>query len=128
MVLWEAKAWIHIALAVSVHTILKVLWKGRVIDMASYVSPGLREKFETLSIDLKNNILERNVQLYTIYDLIDILEVISKGAWCVPAQCLPFDRFSWNHKNRCLNGLFRGYLSLEPPGLRILIHGRSGWC
>lgn len=46
--------------------------------MASYVSPGLREKFETLSIDLKNNILERNVQLYTIYDLIDILEVISK--------------------------------------------------
>lgn len=44
--------------------------------MASYVAPELREKFETLSIDLKNNILERNVQLNTIYDLINILEVI----------------------------------------------------
>ena len=47
--------------------------------MASYVSPELREKFETLSIELKNNILERNVQLNTIFDLIDILEIISKG-------------------------------------------------
>ncbi len=47
--------------------------------MASYVAPDLREKFETLSIELKNNILERNVQLNTIFDLIDILEIISKG-------------------------------------------------
>ena len=44
--------------------------------MASYVAPELREKFETLSINLKNNILERDVQLKTIYDLIDILEII----------------------------------------------------
>ncbi|WP_342758254.1 molecular chaperone GroEL [Kineothrix sedimenti] len=48
--------------------------------MASYVSPELREKFETLSIDLKNNILRRNVRLNSIYDLIDVLEVISKEA------------------------------------------------
>lgn len=47
--------------------------------MASYVAPELREKFETLSIDLKNNILERNVQLNDIYDLIAVLEVISQG-------------------------------------------------
>lgn len=47
--------------------------------MTSYVAPELREKFETLSIELKNNILERNVQLNTIFDLIDILEIISKG-------------------------------------------------
>lgn len=47
--------------------------------MASYVAAELREKFETLSIDLKNNILERNVRLNTIYDLIAILEVISRG-------------------------------------------------
>ncbi|WMC93756.1 hypothetical protein [Kineothrix sp. MB12-C1] len=46
--------------------------------MASYVSPELREKFETLSIDLKNNILKRNVSLNSVYDLINILEVISK--------------------------------------------------
>ncbi|TCL61197.1 hypothetical protein EDD76_101294 [Kineothrix alysoides] len=48
--------------------------------MASYVSPELREKFETLSIDLKNNILRRNVRLNSIYDLIHVLEVISKEA------------------------------------------------
>lgn len=47
--------------------------------MASYVAPELREKFETLSIDLKNNILERNVQLNDIHDLIKVLEIISKG-------------------------------------------------
>ena len=47
--------------------------------MASYVAPELREKFETLSIDLKNNILERDVQLRNIHDLINILEIISKG-------------------------------------------------
>lgn len=44
--------------------------------MASYVSPDVREKFETLSIDLKNIILERDVQLNTIYDLIAVLEQI----------------------------------------------------
>lgn len=44
--------------------------------MASYVSPAVREKFDTLSIDLKNIILERNVQLNTIYDLIAVLEQI----------------------------------------------------
>ena len=44
--------------------------------MASYVAPELREKFESLSIELKNIILERNVQLNTIYDLIAVLEEI----------------------------------------------------
>lgn len=31
--------------------------------MASYVAPGIKDKFETLSTDLKNLILERNVEL-----------------------------------------------------------------
>ena len=44
--------------------------------MASYVAPEIREKFETLSIDLKNTILERNVQLNNIHDLIHVLEEI----------------------------------------------------
>lgn len=44
--------------------------------MASYIAPELREKFETLSIDLKNNILERNVRLTNIHDLIHVLEDI----------------------------------------------------
>ena len=44
--------------------------------MASYVSPSVRDKFETLSVELKNTILERNVQLNTIYDLIHVLEQI----------------------------------------------------
>ncbi len=44
--------------------------------MASYVSPTLRDKFETLSSELKNCILERNVQLNTLQDLISVLEEI----------------------------------------------------
>ncbi|WP_343247842.1 molecular chaperone GroEL [Diplocloster hominis] len=46
----------------------------------SYVAPALQEKFETLSVDLKNAILERNVQLYTLQDLIKCLEDIVNEA------------------------------------------------
>lgn len=44
--------------------------------MASYISPAVRDKFESLSVDLKNCILERNVQLESIHDLIRVLEEI----------------------------------------------------
>lgn len=44
--------------------------------MASYIAPGLQEKFESLSTDLKNVILERNVRLENIHDLIHVLEKI----------------------------------------------------
>ena len=54
------------------HTITEV------IDMASYVSPKIRDKFESLSIDLKNDILRRNVHLETLQDLIQVLEKIVK--------------------------------------------------
>lgn len=48
--------------------------------MASYVSPDIREKFETLSVDLKNCILERNVRLNNMYDLIRVLEeIVAEG-------------------------------------------------
>lgn len=33
--------------------------------MASYVSPEIRDRFDTLSADLKNLILERNVWIST---------------------------------------------------------------
>jgi hypothetical protein len=46
----------------------------------SYVAPAIKDKFETLSIDLKNVILERNVELYTIHDLINVLDEIVKEA------------------------------------------------
>ncbi|NLL73112.1 MAG: hypothetical protein GX237_06245 [Clostridiales bacterium] len=46
----------------------------------SYVAPAIKEKFETLSVDLKNVILERDVQLYTIHDLINVLDEIVKEA------------------------------------------------
>ncbi len=42
----------------------------------SYVNPALREKFESLPIELKNHILERNVRLNTVNDLIAVLETI----------------------------------------------------
>ena len=49
--------------------------------MASYVYPKIRDKFESLSIDLKNDILERNVQLYTLQDLIRVLEqIVEEGS------------------------------------------------
>ncbi len=44
--------------------------------MASYVSPMIKDKFETLSTDLKDLILERNVQLNNMQDLIRVLEQI----------------------------------------------------
>lgn len=46
--------------------------------MASYVAPAIRDKFESLSINLKNCILERDVKLETIHDLIQVLEDIVK--------------------------------------------------
>ncbi len=48
--------------------------------MASYVSPAVRDKFESLSIDLKNCILEHNVRLETVFDLIRVLEeIVAEG-------------------------------------------------
>ena len=48
--------------------------------MACYVSPAVRDKFESLSIDLKNCILERNVRLETVFDLIRVLEeIVAEG-------------------------------------------------
>lgn len=46
----------------------------------SYISPAVRDKFETLSVNLKNCILERNVHIETIYDLINVLEdIVAEG-------------------------------------------------
>lgn len=42
----------------------------------SYINPALRSKFESLSIDLKNEILSRNVTINSLQDLIDILQQI----------------------------------------------------
>ncbi|MCB6608844.1 hypothetical protein V3C10_06345 [[Clostridium] symbiosum] len=48
--------------------------------MASYVAPAVQEKFESLSVDLKNSILERNVRLENIFDLIKVLEeIVAEG-------------------------------------------------
>lgn len=48
--------------------------------MSSYVAPDLQDKFESLSTELKNCILERNVQLNTLPDLIRVLEQIVEEA------------------------------------------------
>lgn len=44
--------------------------------MASYIDPKLQSRFETLPIDLKNAILEKDVRICTIEDLIHCLESI----------------------------------------------------
>ncbi|WMJ22562.1 hypothetical protein RBG61_11255 [Paludicola sp. MB14-C6] len=43
----------------------------------SYVNPMIQSQFESLPIELKNVILERNVQLNSMADLIKVLEEIS---------------------------------------------------
>lgn len=42
----------------------------------SYVSPSIQPKFESLSIELKNEILSRDVSLHNLHDLIAVLQVI----------------------------------------------------
>lgn len=43
----------------------------------SYVAPEMKSRFETLSIDLKNEILKRDVRICTLGDLIKVLEDIA---------------------------------------------------
>lgn len=43
----------------------------------AYVNPALREEFESLSIDLKNEILSRDVHLNTLSDLTAVLQAIT---------------------------------------------------
>lgn len=46
----------------------------------SYVAPAIKEKFESLSVNLKTAILERGVELYTVHDLIKVLEdIVAEG-------------------------------------------------
>lgn len=42
----------------------------------SYVSPKMRPQFESLSIELKNEILKQNVEIHTLQDLIKSLETV----------------------------------------------------
>ena len=42
----------------------------------SYVNPELRSRFESLPINLKNEILERNVTINDLQDLISFLQQI----------------------------------------------------
>lgn len=42
----------------------------------SYVSPNVRSQFESLSINLKNEILSRNVNIQNLNDLISVLQKI----------------------------------------------------
>lgn len=50
----------------------------------SYVHPRLRAQFETLSVDLKNEILARDVHLNNIQDLITVLEQIVQEGESAP--------------------------------------------
>ncbi len=42
----------------------------------SYVSPNIKTQFESLSVDLKNEILSRNVRLENMNDLMATLQKI----------------------------------------------------
>lgn len=46
----------------------------------SYISPQVKEKFDSLSVELRNLILERDVQVNTIHDLIRVLgDIVKEG-------------------------------------------------
>ena len=49
---------------------------AREVIKMSYVNPALRPQFESLSVDLKNEILSRDVTLENLNDLISVLESI----------------------------------------------------
>ena len=50
------------------------------VMVMSYVSPKLRAQFESLSIDLKNEILSRDVTLNNLADLMAVLQqIIDEG-------------------------------------------------
>ena len=49
---------------------------NREVICMSYVCPALQSRFESLSIDLKNEILSRNVTLNSLQDLIEVLQQI----------------------------------------------------
>ena len=50
----------------------------------AYISPSIRHEFESLSIDLKNEILSRDVHLEKIQDLMAVLEQISTNIVASP--------------------------------------------
>ena len=50
----------------------------------SYVNPTLRIKFETLPIELKNEILARNVTLNNLQDLFQVLQKIADEYHAAP--------------------------------------------
>ncbi|WOO39258.1 MULTISPECIES: hypothetical protein [Clostridia] len=46
----------------------------------SYVAPAIKDRFESLPIELKDSILKRNVTLNNIQDLIQVLEqIVAEG-------------------------------------------------
>ncbi len=53
--------------------------KPGVISVSSYVAPEMRDRFESLSINLKNEILRRDVKIRSVQDLIHCLESIVTG-------------------------------------------------
>ncbi|MGO5052636.1 hypothetical protein ACTQ6A_08985 [Lachnospiraceae bacterium LCP25S3_G4] len=46
----------------------------------TYISPSVQNKFNSLSSNLQNIIMERNVQINSIHDLIRVLEDIVQEA------------------------------------------------
>lgn len=50
----------------------------------SYINPVLRSQFESLSIDLKNEILSRNVTINNLHDLMDVLQKIIDDSEAAP--------------------------------------------
>ena len=61
---------------------LEMKWSksGKEVVIMSYVAPAIKDRFESLPIELKDSILKRNVTLNNIQDLIQVLEqIVAEG-------------------------------------------------
>lgn len=55
----------------------------------TYISPKIRSKFDSLSIDLKKKLWSRNLCLYGPQDLAEALQIVAKEAEQARPSSLP---------------------------------------
>ena len=94
----------------------------------SHVSEKVRPYFENLSIDLKNEILKRNVEINTLLDLIKCLEtIVDEGGSKRRSLAQPSEsgrkavRIGWEGLLLADGAFFKTEVVLPPSGVKIVL-------